>query len=768
MGTDFWIVVKWWVTLFLVGAVSFPLTKKLFSSWYDKGYLFAKAVGLASVTYIVYIAAMSHVLPFVTESILMAMIALFLFGIVVNSIKTPESEVTDTEEEYHGVKKLFRSYRSKRSLRFIGIFIVEEVFFFAALLFWSWVKGHEPSIHGLEKFMDFGFMQSILNSRYFPAPDMWYAGYPINYYYFGHTVVAVLTKLSNISLVYTFNLMLATIFALCVTMSFSIGVHILNIGMPKLKLWAVIAGAVLIAFLVSLGGNMQTLYAFTKGYTGENVQPFWQLLWTPQEFMSKLPEGLERYWYANATRFIPYTIHEFPSYSFVVSDVHGHVMSIPFVLLAIALLLSIFLRDTKIKKNDWGIGNGDQNLRYVYYGQLVSILLMTNALDGPIYLGLFLVMFAIVHWKEIRAFSQHWKYMLLTAGMVILAAVAGSVPFMSRFSSFVSGVAFNCPPSFLANIKIGPLLFEGVEKCQHSPFWMMWLLWGFFIYCGVWYINTIFNLKFSIFSKVKKFTANSNITRLDVLFIVFFCISIALIIFPEFFYFKDIYPQHFRSNTMFKLGYQAFIMFSIFAGYVIVYAVHALRMRITINRSRLTKLFLILLIPQLFLVSIYPIFSVRSYFNSLRIYKGLDGAQWLNESYPDDYAGIMWLRSTALELQASNTAPVIVEADGDSYTDHARFSAFTGLPAVIGWPVHEWLWRGTYDVVAPRREEVRVIYESDDDDATTEIIQKYGVQYIIVGGMERAKFADIKFEKLDRLAEVVFSQGELQIYKIRE
>ena len=49
---------------------------------------------------------------------------------------------------------------------------------------------------------------------------MWYAGLPINYYYFGHLVTATTTKLSGLDLAYTFNLMLATIFALTLTMSF--------------------------------------------------------------------------------------------------------------------------------------------------------------------------------------------------------------------------------------------------------------------------------------------------------------------------------------------------------------------------------------------------------------------------------------------------------------------------------------------------------------------------------------------------------------------
>ena len=56
---------------------------------------------------------------------------------------------------------------------------------------------------------------------------------------------------------------------------------------------------------------MQTIYAFTQGYDGDKVQPFWRLAWPIGDFIKRLPDGLNRYWYADATRFIPFTIHEF-------------------------------------------------------------------------------------------------------------------------------------------------------------------------------------------------------------------------------------------------------------------------------------------------------------------------------------------------------------------------------------------------------------------------------------------------------------------------
>jgi uncharacterized membrane protein len=711
--SDLSIVFQWWGTLFLVGAAAYPLARRLFPGWFDQGYLFAKAVGMAAVSYFVYLGGVLHLVPFTRGAVWGAMGIVFIIGILV-----------------HRGDKRNKGNTKKRSI----LFLLEELFFFSALLFWSWVKAHEPSIHNLEKFMDFGFTKSILDSKFFPAPDMWYAGGTINYYYFGHTVMAVLTRLSGIDLTSTFNLMLVAIFAFCCTMSFSIGVQLLRLR-KGVNTAGQIGGGFLTAFLVTLAGNMQTIYAFTKGYDGDKVVPFWTILWPVGDFISRLSEGLNRYWYANATRFIPYTIHEFPSYSFVVSDVHGHVLSIPFVLLSLGLLISFFAtREFRELKKNW--------LVIVFYGFLCSVLLMTNALDGPIYLGLFLISLVVfnVLFKKLS-----WENAAIVGGITIITTGICSLPFLLYFKSFVSGIAVNCPPAALATTKIGPILFEGVEKCQHSPLWMMWLLWGFFVYCGL----------FLVIPFIKKIGIKKPIEHQDLLLCIFFVFSILLIIFPEFFYFKDIYPMHFRSNTMFKLGYQAFIMFSIISGYTIA----------VMSQHKKRLLFFLLLAPQLFLVSIYPIFSVRSYFNSLKYYEGINGTGWISSQYPDNWAGILWLNDKLKSGQLGDN-PVIVEADGDSYTDYNQVSAFTGLPTIVGWSVHEWLWRGSYDIVAPRKEEVRLIYESTDINETKQILSKYHVGYIFVGTLERQKFTNLQEWKLSQLETPVFTSGSTIIYRV--
>ncbi|HJZ05306.1 MAG TPA: DUF2298 domain-containing protein [Patescibacteria group bacterium] len=695
VAQDLATILWWWVTLLLVGIAGWPWSKKIFRGWPDRGYLMAKALGLAIVTYVIWIGGTIGVFPFIQASTWLVVLGVWYLG--------------------------RRVSRGEKGISWKMIFWEEGVFL-AALILWSWVKAHEPTINGLEKFMDYGFTRSILQGKYFPPLDMWFAGKPINYYYFGHLMMAALTRLSGMSLGYTFNLMLATIFAMCLTQSYAIGRQLLN----KLPIAWAIGGALLIAYLVTLAGNLHTIYAFTSGYAGreDNPPPFWDL-----EFTSEVGKN---YWYPNATRFIPWTIHEFPSYSFVVSDVHGHVLSIPLALLAIALLVNMFgrLRE-EINWKEYGL-----------YGWISGLMFMTNALDGIIYAGLFAVLliarnlqFSISNSQLISKFLNFQFFKpLIVVGMVFAVTIS---PFVARFEPFVSGVAVNCPPEQLANSKIGPIIFEGAEKCQKSPLWMMLVLWGFFVYCGWWYIAGAREKELSVESKLLG------------AFLVF---SLLLITFPEFFYFKDIYPLHFRSNTMFKLGYQAFMLSGIASGYAITYELWRKKRVVWLTGAVILAL----------LVMIYPKFAVNSYFGNLKTYQSIWGLGWLSSRYPDDAQAIEWLEKTL----PVGEQPVVLEANGDSYTDFNRISAFSGLPTVAGWTVHEWLWRGGYEPIALRAEEVKRVYESIDIEETKLLLNKYDVRYIVVGSMERQKYPQLDEEKIKKLGSTVFTTNTLVIYQV--
>ena len=115
---------------------------------------------------------------------------------------------------------------------------------------------------------------------------------------------------------------------------------------------------------------------------------------------------------------------------------------------------------------------------------------------------------------------------------------------------------------------------------------------------------------------------------------------------------------------------------------------------------------------------------------------------WLKTSFLEDNEIIDYLNKN------EKGQPVILEAQGDSYTDYERISAFTGLPTVAGWWVHEWLWRGSSDVVGKRIPEVVSLYESNSIDETKSLIKKYQIKYVVISRLERQKYPNLDEEKV--------------------
>ena len=122
----------------------------------------------------------------------------------------------------------------------------------------------------------------------------------------------------------------------------------------------------------------------------------------------------------------------------------------------------------------------------------------------------------------------------------------------------------------------------------------------------------------------------------------------------------------------------------------------------------------------------------------------------------------MWLKKQATSDQ--RPATVILEAVGESYTDYARISSNTGFPTVLGWPVHEWLWRGSYDEPGKRVEEVRQIYEGTDKQSVLSLLDNFNITYIVIGKLEREKYPNLNEEILTSLGEKVFESGETVVY----
>lgn len=734
-----WIVITsvWYLVLLILGLIFLPLTKKILSPFFDLGYPFSKTLAILALSYLIFVLGFLRILPYSQLSLIFLILVFFVINFYL--LKKEKSEEKSKRKNINSLK--------------LPLIVSEEFLFLFSLFFWVFVRGQEPSIRGLEKFMDFGFINSILRAKFFPPLDMWLSGHSINYYYFGHLSGATLIKLINIPPEQGYNLILATLFALGITQAFSLSFNLLYSLSQNLKN-SIIAG-ILGSFLVNLGGNLHTIYAFTKGYPHEQPIPFWQIFSTCNTFFQKncLEKGINlvSYWYPNATRFIHNTIHEFPSYSYVVADLHGHVFDIPFVLLTLSFLFVFYtkLKSNKIsqEKNKKTLDdlskkailtncNQFQLISIIFLGFMIAVHYMTNAFDGPIYL---LLSSSVLFF--LFGFSIKIIYSLL---MIIFSFLIFSFPFSSNFKPFVSGIGVNCGTNLLGfNGKIGPFLFEK-GNCQTSPLWMLLVLWGFFWFNFLFYILLI--KKFPLIEKkIKDLKINKEV--LELIFI-FFLVGTILLIIPEFFYIKDIYPAHFRANTMFKLGYQAFIMMSIASSFTFV-----LFKTLFDRINKISLVYFFLFILQFLLIALYPTFAIPSYYGKLDKKPELDGSLWINYQYPE-YKEIIDYLNRNISGQ-----PTILEAQGDSYTDYNVVSAYTGLPTVAGWWVHQWLWRGSASVVGNLIPDIQNIYESYDLNLTKKLISKYKIKYLIIGSNEKNKYKNLNIDKIKKLGKLIFESS---------
>jgi uncharacterized membrane protein len=697
MTSDLILIGYWWLMFLLLGLITFPLVSRILNIFFDKGWIASKVFSWILLSFIIFIFGYFHILPF-TQSGIFFVILLILFGVILISKK-------------RGLRRYLQIIRENAK-----IFIFEEILLFSCLAVWSLIRGFQPNIEGLEKFMDFGFVNSILRSEFFPPQDMWFAGESINYYYFGHLQAAVVTKLSGIDSAYTYNLLLGTIFAFAFTLTFSLSANLVNLlreansSLKKIGKKEILVAGLISAILLTIGGNLHsTYYATIKGES-------------------------DSYWYPDATRFIGYnpnnpndkTIHEFPIYSFVVADLHGHMNDIPTVLLYLSVLVAFLAAiGKKAEKN--------KELKYFVFtlSLCLAAMYMTNSWDFPIYGGvLALSVFLVLISKEKGKvdYMRIFKSLLSYGIPILLLAIVFALPFAFGFSPMTEGIGFVNARSLL---------------------WQLLILWGFFLFYSICFLLFAF---WRLKNKKNLLTGDNFIASLLV-------VSIILLIIPEFIYVKDIYiAEYHRANTMFKLVYQSFVMFSLAGGYILI------RLKGFLRRNKYFQI----LFTLIFLVGFaghmnYISYAIKGYYGELKPerYKGLYGLNFLN-SNKDDYEAILWLKENIKEQS------VILEAVGDSYTMFNRVSSMTGLPTVEGWIVHEWLWRGGYDKPSARQADVKLIYEGEDEGVAEYLLKKYQVEYVFLGELEKEKYPSLVKDRFEKLGEEVFSSGETKIYRLKQ
>jgi len=282
---------------------------------------------------------------------------------------------------------------------------------------------------------------------------------------------------------------------------------------------------------------------------------------------------------------------------------------------------------------------------------------------------------------------------------------------------------------------------------ESSPLWQILVLWGghggiFLGGAGVMFL-----------AKKKKWIENVSGWYLPLALGI---TALILILIPELLYVRDIYPTHKRANTMFKLTYQGFIMLSLFIGWLVGWLAGNKWRRVNWLRNGLVSLILVFFLG----VMVFPVLAFKSYYGKFKNYQGIDGLEWMRRKSPDKWETIVY-------LEANRDGRNLLEAVGDSYSEFNAISAFSGTPSVLGWRVHEWLWRGGYEEVGKRDGEVREIYENPLSAKSLNLLREYDVGWVVVGKEERGKYR-VDEENLKELGEIVWQGSNGYLIKIGE
>ncbi|MCD4738101.1 MAG: DUF2298 domain-containing protein [Anaerolineae bacterium] len=798
-------MIIWYLTLQLFALAGLPLAFAWLRNLPSRGYAVAKSLGLLLSGLLFWWGNILHLWPNRPAAILTSVGLIFALGI------------WQMRGHWPALRAWWQTHRT--------FILLTEVLFALAYLGWAAVRATQPQIAtaGGEKWMEIAFLNALLRSPAMPPHDPWLSGYAISYYYLGYLLLALPTQLSGLPSAIAFNLGNAAWFALAAVAAYGVLYDLRKTPRP---------GAALLAPLLLLLPGNGTALAQLLHARGLLPAAFWRWLdirglAAPPTTAAWLAPPQFDWWRASRTLhdYAPIStaahplhqevIDEFPAFSFILGDMHPHLLALPFVLLAIALALNLWRRPATF--NFWGndeSGPRPWSARFRFwsgYGLVIGALGFLNTWDLPIYLGLTVAVLLL------RARRQQPTAPLLDLGWQLLPdvlllgvySILLYLPFWIGLRSQAGGILpnlFNAThwPQFA--VMFLPLLLPllGVLHAVGRRAELRWLpilgqsvllLGGILLgslllgaLVGTPYLQAILrgeplmgqNVELDVViaalthrllhpwtawllltGVVALLTASlrprTPLLETDLAFPALLALlGLGLTLAPEFIFLKDIFST--RMNTIFKFYFQAWVCWSLAGAWWLTR-----KPTHTMHRIALTASTLLIMTGLL-----YPLYAIPARASQNRNFYGeagagtLDGAAWLAEKHHDGWAAIHWLNAHI------DGRPVILETPGDqhkAYVYEGRVAAFTGLPAVLGWAGHEYQWRGNYDEQARREQDLEVLFTTLDPALTRELLARYHVTYIYLGPTERNRYPAPALAKFAELFPVVYQNDGVTIYQ---
>lgn len=697
-------LVIWWLGLEALAWAALPLGFALFGPKCAYGYPVGRTVALVLLAYIAWL------LGFVIPLKAAVGAALLLFA----------------------GAAAWAGYRQRAS---IGAWLrdrgLREILFLDALwtagfLFFAWQRSLAPDIFGAEKYMDFAFLNALARADGMPPEDPWMAGYTINYYYFGYWCFALLARLAPLPTEITYNLCVATIGGLAFSQTAAAA-----LVLTQSRGLAVLGGA-LSSLLGNLDGLLQTIER--HGLRGMD------------------------YWRSSRVVGRGDTINEFPFFSTIHGDLHPHFMVLPVSLAFLVLLLD---------ERTFGGARNSQAVpgrpaAWAAAAFLLGTMVVISPWEAPAAaMLLFLLGSRSLPWRPLLSRGRIVAGLLTAAALVV--GIALYLPFYVRFESFGQGVGFRLATTRLGEFLtvFGALLFApavlvarraanslpGGSEWRHLAGAALGLAAIVAFAMG----NAVLPLLAALVAAALTAAYRSDEAQERAGFLLISAAAVMLLV-CEVAYIRDSYGERlYRMNTVFKFYFQAWAMLAVAAPWALGRLLRE-PPRAAWARAAVPVVMAALLAGA----ACYPLGVTLDRMRNP--HWTLDGNAYLRRDHPDDFAAIQWLRNNVKERA------VLLEATGNPYSYFARFASNTGLPTVLGWGNHEGLWRQHEPEVGRRIEDVRRMYTAGRLEAVSPLLDRYGVEFVVVGELERRHYGDGGLAAFASL-EKVFEHGQTALYR---
>jgi YYY domain-containing protein len=790
-------VVAFWAAALIVAVLGFPIAAVLLRRLPDAGAGLSFPLGLVIASYIYFILRVLRVLPPGRGGYLAA---IALLGLIAAATAGRDRWLAVTWwRAWPGLVAAF------------GLFTLA---FFGYVAF----RSYNAEVGGTEQPMDLMYLNATLNSEEYPPKDPWLAGEPASYYYFGYLQSGVLTSAAGVTPSSGYNLSLAYTFAAGATgvasLAYALARWMLGAKARRLALAAGVLAVVLLLFVGSLAAVFEWTAAHghvdrglyrTFGveeiascsvpkvtdycYSG-TVQPRTSE-WYPTEFW---------FWFRD-TRIIPDTITEFPFFSFLLGDLHPHVMSIPMVLLTLGLAAATWrsrgLLDLRSHlkspaasvalavvfgalafQNAWDVltfslafalGVFARNSRRERPGTALLGTVLYLVPVGVAAAALYLP-WALDFSSQAKGFEPYigrgtrpGQVLLQFGPLVVASALLGLTAFRDRDRGRAVNIALATAwipvLPFLGWVALAGIkgdLSAGVDA-RTSAGWLTLIIYG-----GLVWLLAYASVAFAVSRRALAFPAALGAT------------GVLLLYGSELFVIKDIFfgaaP---RLNTIFKLSYQAWILLSV-AGAVGLAGI-AKEVGRRPGAAAVGSISAVLVMLGL----AYPLLAAFNRTDRFRQETAIDGLAAVQRSDPGEYDLVQWIRAStpadAVILEATgrswgpgSSGPVLLNANVD-YSDSGRISERTGRSTPIGWYFHEIQWRGDTEhnraAFVHRQDEVDAAYLSRDPERVLAVMREYGAEYLVVGRVELSRYAAL-LDDFSQFLDVAHRSGQYVIYRV--